>query len=227
LNRAGVDAVAKAGRSWPVVEDVPEMAAAGRAHHLRANHPVARVRLRHDAVERRGLEEARPAAARFELRVRPEQHGAATGAPVDAGRVLVPVGAGEGSLRALVPEDLVLLGSQALAPLLVREVQLGLEETRVARAAQRTMSESATNCVAAAAMTSRWKTSWNPKVVGNGFGQALAYVSAPTLYRAPPTITSTAAATPRAGKSCGIRTSPTQPTPRYATAESHRGASIQ
>jgi hypothetical protein len=69
--------------------------------------------------------------------------------------VLVPVDAREGSLGALVAEDLVLLGSQALAPLLVRELQLRLDGTSVARAAQRTTSESATNCVAAAAMTSR------------------------------------------------------------------------
>ncbi len=40
-------------------------------------------------------------------------------------------------------------------------------------------------------------------------------------------MTSTAAATPSAGKSCGNRMSPTHPTPRYATAESQRGASIQ
>ena len=33
-----------------------------------------------------------------------------------------------------------------------------------------TTSETATNCVTAAATTSRWKISWKPKVRGNGFG---------------------------------------------------------
>src|SRR5262249_2786085 len=152
----------------------PEMPAARGAHDLGADHPVARVRLCDHAVERRRLEEARPTAARLELRLRAEQLGAAGGAPIHTGGVLVPVDAREGALRAFVAEDLVLLGSQALAPLLVGELQFRLHATRVPRAGQRTTSDSATNCVAAAATTSRWNTSWNPNVVGNGFGQALA-----------------------------------------------------
>ena len=47
-----------------------------------------------------------------------------------------------------------------------------------------------------------------------GFGQAVAYASAPTLYSAPPTMTSTAGATPTVGKSCGTAITPTQPTAR-------------
>ena len=125
VERARVDAVAQAGRVRAVVEDMAEVAAARRAHDLGANHPVARVGLRDDAVERRRLEEARPAAARLELRVRAEELRPAAGAAVDAVAVLVPVRAGERALRALAPQDLVLLGREALAPLLVGELDLG------------------------------------------------------------------------------------------------------
>src|SRR5918994_6914052 len=69
VERAGVDAVAEAGRCRPVLEHVPEMTPARRAHHLGANHPVARVRLGDDALERGRLEEARPPASRLELRI--------------------------------------------------------------------------------------------------------------------------------------------------------------
>src|SRR5262245_21130589 len=41
---------------------------------------------------------------------------AAPGAPVGAGPVLVPEGAGEGALRALLPKDAVLLGGQLGTP---------------------------------------------------------------------------------------------------------------
>jgi hypothetical protein len=38
----------------------------------------------------------------------------------------------------------------------------------------RTTSETATNCVAAAATTSRWKISWKPNQAGAGFGHVVA-----------------------------------------------------
>ena len=37
-----------------------------------------------------------------------------------------------------------------------------------------TTRETATNCAAAAATTSRWKISWKPSVRGNGFGHLAA-----------------------------------------------------
>ena len=42
------------------------------------------------------------------------------------------------------------------------------------RATYITTSETATNCVTAAATTSRWKISWKPSVRGNGFGHFVA-----------------------------------------------------
>src|SRR5918994_625837 len=133
IERAGVDAVAEARRVGPVVEHVTEVAAAGRAHDLRARHPVARVRLGDDAVEGGRLEEARPAAARLELRVGAEELRAAARAAVDAVSVLVPVGARERALRPLVAEDLVLLGAQTLAPLRVGQLDLLGHAFRLAR----------------------------------------------------------------------------------------------
>src|SRR5688572_3286662 len=174
IERAGVDAVAQARRLRPVLEHVTEMAAARGAHHLGARHPVARVRLGDHAVQRRRLVEARPAASRLELRVGAEELGAAARTAVHAVGVLVPIRAGERALRAFVAQDLVLLGRESLAPLLLGELCLRFHGSRVPRPGQSTTSESATNWVTAAAMTSTWKISWKPNVAGNGLGQALA-----------------------------------------------------
>src|SRR4029453_3850620 len=73
VERGGVDAVAPPRGRGAVVEDVAEVATAGRARDLRANHPIARIGLGDDAVERRGLVEARPTAPGLELRVGTEE----------------------------------------------------------------------------------------------------------------------------------------------------------
>src|SRR3712207_5974372 len=78
-----VDAVPQPRRVGPVLEDVTQVRAAVRAVHLGAPHEEARVLLRRDVLRPRGLEEARPAAARLELRGRAEERGAAAGAAVD------------------------------------------------------------------------------------------------------------------------------------------------
>ena len=74
-----------------------------------------------------GLEEARPAGARLELRVGREQRRAAAHAHVGAVVVAVPVLAGERPLGAGLAGDLVLLGRQPLTPLVVglRELVFG------------------------------------------------------------------------------------------------------
>ena len=66
-----------------------------------------------------GLEEARPAGARLELRVGREQRRVATDAHVGAVVVAVPVLAGEGPLGAGLAGDLELGRGQALTPLVV------------------------------------------------------------------------------------------------------------
>src|SRR5262249_16735531 len=80
----------------------------------------------------RGLDEARPTRPRVELRLGAEELRAAAGAAIDPGRVLVRVGAGERTLGALLAQDRVALGSEPLAPLLVRQLQLGLHDPSVA-----------------------------------------------------------------------------------------------
>ena len=68
----------------PVREHVAEVAAAARAQHLGADHPVGDVRLLLDRVVALRRVEGGPAAARVVLRVRLEQLGAAPGAAVRA-----------------------------------------------------------------------------------------------------------------------------------------------
>src|SRR4051812_2256610 len=94
-----------------------EVAAAVRAHDLRAHHPVARVRLLVDrSVSCRG-EERGPAAAGVVLRLGLEQRRAAAGADIRPVVEDVVVLAGERALRGFLPENAVLLGRQLRAPL--------------------------------------------------------------------------------------------------------------
>jgi len=90
VERERVHAVAVAGGgAEPVGEDVPEMRAAGRTAHLGAPHAEAAVLDELDRLGADGLVEARPAAARVELRAALEQLGAAGAARVHAGALLV------------------------------------------------------------------------------------------------------------------------------------------
>src|SRR5690349_2124695 len=119
VERAGVDAVALAGRAGAVREHVPEVAAAGPARHFRADHPVAAVLVNLDVRVLPGLGEARPAGAGIELGVRAEQLGSAARAAVDPVVLHVHVAAGERPLGALLAQDLVLLRRELLTPLLI------------------------------------------------------------------------------------------------------------
>src|SRR3569832_1268471 len=66
LERGRVHAVAQAGVGRPVLEHVPQMRAALRAHGFRADHAVTHVADFLDCAGH-GLVEARPAAVRVEL----------------------------------------------------------------------------------------------------------------------------------------------------------------
>src|SRR5438093_12967400 len=109
-HRRRVHAVAQAGRRGAVVEDMAEMSAAARARHLVAHHAETAV----DGGLHMGLRdrgpEARPAGSGFELGGGVEQLEPAARALVDASGMVVPVGACEGRLGALVAQDAVLLG---------------------------------------------------------------------------------------------------------------------
>src|SRR5436190_23213681 len=95
------------------------MRAAARADDLGPAHAVASVRAQLDLVGTLRLGEARPSRAGFELGVRAEQLVATGSAAVDPVFLRIGVLATEGRLRSLAAKDLVLLGSELLAPLLL------------------------------------------------------------------------------------------------------------
>src|SRR5204862_2275818 len=105
------------GRVRAVVEDVPEVAATASTHHLGAPHEQAVVGADLHLVVRHGVPEARPSSAGVELGVGAEQLLAASSAAIGPARLLIPVGAGECTLRALVAKDVVLLRRQLRSPL--------------------------------------------------------------------------------------------------------------
>src|SRR6187455_768627 len=124
LERAGVDAEPLAGRPRPVVEDVTEVPAAGGADDLLAHHPVAPVEPYLDGLELGGLDEARPARAGVELRLRAEELRSTPGAAVHAGVFGIRVRPRERTLGRLLPQHGVLLGRQPLTPLLLAQLDL-------------------------------------------------------------------------------------------------------
>ena len=130
--RLGVHAVAQSRRPRPVVEDVPEVAVAAGAEDLDPPHAVAAVLFGDDVLVGDRLEEARPAGAGIELRVRGEERQTAADAGVDALPLVVEERAAERPLGALAARDLELLAGQQLAPLGV-----GLLDARQSRSARR------------------------------------------------------------------------------------------
>src|SRR4029079_16903269 len=100
LQRGPVHAVAQARRPRPVVEDVAEMRLAGGAAHLRAHHAVGTGADLLGGGRLNRLEEARPARARIEFGLGPEQRCAAGDAAEEALGVVVPVRAGESAFGA-------------------------------------------------------------------------------------------------------------------------------
>src|SRR4029077_13814890 len=118
------DAVAKASRLGPVVEHVAQVSLARGAAHLGARHEEAPVGVLVHGGALDGLPEARPPGAGVELRLRLEERRASPCALVDALLLRGVVLAGEGALRAVLPQHPVLLGRQALLPLLIAQDDL-------------------------------------------------------------------------------------------------------
>src|SRR4051794_25545734 len=113
-----VDAVAQVRRRRAVLEHVAEMAAAAAAMHLGADHAVAAVGRGLDRARDR-IVEARPTGAALELLFRREQLLPASHAGERAGTLLVIEGTRAGRLGTVAAENIVLLGGEQLAPLLV------------------------------------------------------------------------------------------------------------
>src|SRR4029079_11711606 len=93
-----------------------EMRTTAFAAHLGSDHPVGAVLDQFDGVSGLGLEEARPATPRFELRGRVEQFGAACRAVVRAVGMLVDVLPAPRAFSAGAAEHFVLFGTQGCAP---------------------------------------------------------------------------------------------------------------
>src|SRR2546428_3307024 len=117
LQSGRIDAIPLSGRLGPVRKNMAEVAAAARAEHLGADHPVASVALLLDRIPAGWGVEGRPAAAGIVLRVRLEQGGATPGAVVRARLEDVVVLTAEGRLSALLTKDPVFLRCQLVAPL--------------------------------------------------------------------------------------------------------------
>ena len=112
VERLRVHAVPLPRRQRAVREHVAEMAVAARAQDLDAHHAVAAIRLGRDVLVGDRLEEARPAGARIELRVRRKQRQPAADARVDAGALVVEQRAAERPLGAVRARDRELLRRQ-------------------------------------------------------------------------------------------------------------------
>ena len=113
----GIHAVPLAGRLRTIIKDVAQVRVAAAANDFGAGREPSAVSDLAHVVGRDRLEEARPAGAGFELRVGIKQLLAATDAAVHARFVVVPIGAGEGSLGPFFSSDFELLRSQSLLPL--------------------------------------------------------------------------------------------------------------
>src|SRR5258706_2118829 len=117
-HRDAVHAVAQAGGTGTVVEDVSEVAAAAPAVHFRARFAERAVFARGDRViERRP--EARPAGMAVEFRARREEVEPASRAAEHAGPMFVVERAAVGPFGALLAQHGVLCGSEQAAPFLV------------------------------------------------------------------------------------------------------------
>src|SRR5947209_11505962 len=129
FERRGVDAVPQPGRLRPVIEHVPQVGPAVGTLDLRAAHEQAAILLLANISFLNGRPETRPAGPRVELGPRCEEFGPAEDAQVHAGAVVVPVLSGEGALRPLVHDDVVLKRRELLLQLRLLELLHGQART--------------------------------------------------------------------------------------------------
>ncbi len=117
IERGAVDAIAKAGRLWPILEHMAEMRVAFRALNLGAAHQQGTVLMLGDLRAFGRLIEGGPAAAGLEFGVGREQRRAAADAVVKPGPLLVVQRAGKGVLRAVLACDLISFRRKLRLPL--------------------------------------------------------------------------------------------------------------
>ena len=107
-HRRGVHAVAHAGRTRAVVEQVAEVRVGVSRANLRARHAQRAIGLRRDVLGHERTREARPAGAGLELVGRAEERLAGDDVHVNARLVVVPICVLERPLGGFVLRDLVL-----------------------------------------------------------------------------------------------------------------------
>src|ERR1700712_1173509 len=110
-----VHAVAQAGRLWPVIEQMADMAATAAAVDFGPQHPEGAVFGLADRVVER-LVKARPAGAALEFGVRGKQRQVAAGAGEGTLPMLPQQRTRTRPLGAVLTQDLVLLRRQLRAP---------------------------------------------------------------------------------------------------------------
>src|SRR5439155_14443009 len=121
-----VDAVAKARRGRPVVEDVPEMRFTMLGADLGPFHEELAILAPLDVLVLERASEARPSGSRVELVERAEERLAGGDVDVDARLLAVPEGVVERRLGGLVLGHLVLLLGERLVELRVAGLGIGL-----------------------------------------------------------------------------------------------------
>jgi hypothetical protein len=114
----GVNAVALTGRRGAVGEDVAEMSAAAGASHFDAAHSERLVFV-HVNCSRLCIIKRWPTASRVKLGSRRKQRLPTSCTGITPIVFCVVILAGEGPLRALLTQDLILLRRQLLAPFLI------------------------------------------------------------------------------------------------------------
>src|SRR5439155_11512568 len=129
-----VDAVAKARRGRPVVEDVPEMRFTMLGADLGPFHEELAILAPLDVLVLERASEARPSGSRVELVERAEERLAGGDVDVDARLLAVPEGVVERRLGGLVLGHLVLLLGERLVELRVAGLAVGLHRLVSGRA---------------------------------------------------------------------------------------------
>jgi hypothetical protein len=108
MQAGGVYAVALPGRSWAIVEDMAQMAAAAAAPDLDPVHAIAEILQRLNR-SRFHIGERGPAAARIELRLRGESHLPTSSTAEGSILIQVPILPREGAFRAGCTQNVILL----------------------------------------------------------------------------------------------------------------------
>ena len=119
-----VVAVALASGPGPVVEDMSLMAAAAPAMIFRARNDQPEVLAGHHCV-RQGLPETGPTGVAVEFGPRGKQRQLAAGTEILTGPLLLVQGTAEGSLGAMLPQDVESGRAEPLLPIRFTELPLG------------------------------------------------------------------------------------------------------